>query len=81
MKRESKNKRKGRRKRSNASNHPQICRLPSASRRPSDPPRGLGRVGPGGLQTPGNGVRSPSGGLHVTKEIGIISLTPFSGCV
>ena len=48
---------------------------------PRTPPRGPGFVGPVVLQTPGNGVCSPAGGLHVTKETGVISLTPFSGCV
>ena len=48
---------------------------------PRTPPWGQGRVGPVGLQTPGNRVRSPAGGLPVTKEIAVISLASFSGCV
>ena len=41
--------------------------LPGALRRFLDLRRGPGRVGPVVLQTPGNGVRSPAEGLHVTK--------------
>ena len=55
--------------------------LPGALRRFLDLRRGPGRVGPVVLQTPGNGVRSPVGGLHVTKELIVISLMPFSACV
>ena len=57
-----------------------LCRsYPVLSAGPRAPPGG--RTRQSGGATDSMKIRSPAGGLHVTKEIVVISLTPFFGCV